>query len=79
MASQLTEEQIAEFKEAFSVFDENGDGVIDKEELGAMMSSLGLDRTSSELQDMINEADTNGDGLIDFPEFLVITLLFSEA
>jgi calmodulin len=26
MAEQLTEEQIAEFKEAFSLFDKDGDG-----------------------------------------------------
>eukprot|EP00985_Skeletonema_marinoi_P021409 scaffold13131_cov107-Skeletonema_marinoi.AAC.6 len=28
MADQLTEEQIAEFKEAFSLFDKDGDGVV---------------------------------------------------
>ena len=28
MADQLTEEQIAEFKEAFSLFDKDGDGTI---------------------------------------------------
>lgn len=28
MAEQLTEEQIAEFKEAFSLFDKDGDGKI---------------------------------------------------
>jgi calmodulin len=27
MVEQLTEEQIAEFKEAFSVFDKDGDGM----------------------------------------------------
>ena len=27
MAEQLTEEQIAEFKEAFSLFDKDGDGI----------------------------------------------------
>ena len=27
MADQLTEEQIAEFKEAFSLFDKDGDGM----------------------------------------------------
>jgi hypothetical protein len=29
MADQLTEEQIAEFKEAFSLFDKDGDGEFD--------------------------------------------------
>lgn len=28
MADQLTEEQIAEFKEAFSLFDKDGDGTL---------------------------------------------------
>jgi len=28
MADQLTEEQIAEFKEAFSLFDKDGDGML---------------------------------------------------
>ena len=36
MADQLTEEQIAEFKEAFSLFDKDGDGTITTKELGAL-------------------------------------------
>ena len=41
MADQLTEEQIAEFKEAFSLFDKDGDGTITTKELGTVMRSLG--------------------------------------
>ena len=41
MADQLTEEQIAEFKEAFSLFDKDGDGSITTKELGTVMRSLG--------------------------------------
>ena len=37
MADQLTEEQIAEFKEAFSLFDKDGDGTITTKELGTVM------------------------------------------
>ena len=33
---QLTEEQIAEFKEAFSLFDKDGDGTITTKELGTV-------------------------------------------
>ena len=36
MAEQLTEEQIAEFKEAFSLFDKDGDGTITTKELGTV-------------------------------------------
>jgi len=42
-AKTLTEEQIAEFKEAFSLFDKDGDGTITTKELGTVMRSL--DRT----------------------------------
>ena len=68
MADQLTEEQIAEFKEAFSLFDKDGDGTITTKELGTVMRSLGQNPTEAELQDMINEVDVDGSGTIDFPE-----------
>ncbi len=54
MADQLTEEQIAEFKEAFSLFDKDGDGTITTKELGTVMRSLGQNPTEAELQDMVN-------------------------
>ena len=70
MAEQLTEEQIAEFKEAFSLFDKDGDGCITTKELGTVMRSLGQNPTEAELQDMISEVDADQNGTIDFPEFL---------
>ncbi|KAL1783647.1 calmodulin [Sigmodon hispidus] len=72
MADQLTEEQIAEFKEAFSLFDKDGDRTITTKELGTVMRSLGQNPTEAELQDMINEVDADGNGTTDFPEFLTM-------
>nr|BAR40087.1 Cyan-Nano-lantern(Ca2+) [synthetic construct] len=72
MHDQLTEEQIAEFKEAFSLFDKDGDGTITTKELGTVMRSLGQNPTEAELQDMINEVDADGNGTIYFPEFLTM-------
>jgi len=51
---------ISEFKEAFSLFDKDGDGTITTKELGTVMRSLGQNPTEAELQDMINEVDADG-------------------
>ncbi|KAK9247527.1 hypothetical protein V1506DRAFT_532199 [Lipomyces tetrasporus] len=72
MADQLTEEQINEFKEAFSLFDKNNDGQITTKELGTVMRSLGQNPSEAELADMINEVDVDNNGTIDFPEFLTM-------
>lgn len=53
----------AEFKEAFSLFDKDGDGTITTKELGTVMRSLGQNPTEAELQDMINEVDADGENL----------------
>eukprot|EP00005_Dracoamoeba_jomungandri_P001875 CAMPEP_0174257642 /NCGR_PEP_ID=MMETSP0439-20130205/6752_1 /TAXON_ID=0 /ORGANISM="Stereomyxa ramosa, Strain Chinc5" /LENGTH=148 /DNA_ID=CAMNT_0015340815 /DNA_START=80 /DNA_END=526 /DNA_ORIENTATION=- len=72
MVEQLSEEQIAEFKEAFSLFDKDGDGQITCHELGTVMRSLGQNPTQAGLKDMIQEVDVDGDGKIDFAEFLTM-------
>ena len=67
--SELSEEQVAEFKEAFSLFDKDGDGGINPKELGQVMASLGDDNaTEAELQAMIDQVDADGHN-IDFPAF----------
>lgn len=72
MADTLSNEQIAEFKEAFSLFDKDGDGTITSKELGTVMRSLGQNPTEAELQDMIREVDQDRSETIDFPEFLTL-------
>ncbi len=70
MTEHLTEDKIAEFKEAFEIFDKDKDGFITIKELGEIMKNLGQSPTDAELQDMINEVDIDGNGNIDFKEFL---------
>ncbi|CAH2080665.1 unnamed protein product, partial [Thlaspi arvense] len=66
----LTEEQIAEFREAFCLLDKDGDGCITMEELETAIKSLDQNPTEEELQRMINEVDIDGNGTIEFGEFL---------
>lgn len=49
-----------EFREAFRLFDKDGDGSITKEELGRVMRSLGQFARTEELQQMLQEVDVDG-------------------
>lgn len=51
---------ISEYKDAFSLFDKDGDGTITTSELGTVMRSLGENPTDGELREMINEVDKDG-------------------
>lgn len=46
----LSEEEIEEFKQAFALFDKDGDGTISSKELGTVMRSLGQNPTEQELE-----------------------------
>ncbi|KAK6746969.1 hypothetical protein RB195_000301 [Necator americanus] len=47
---QLTEEEIEEFKEAFLLFDKDGNGTISTKELGIAMRALGQNPTEQKVQ-----------------------------
>jgi calmodulin len=66
----LTPEQLAEFRDAFGIFDKDGDGQITAAELGIVLQSLGQNPSEAELQEMVNEIDLDGNGTIEFDEFL---------
>ncbi|KAF0305529.1 Calmodulin [Amphibalanus amphitrite] len=66
----LTEELVAEFKEVFMLFDKDEDGVINMDELGIMMKTLGQRPTETELEKMVSTVDQEGTGQIEFNEFL---------
>ena len=72
MAAGLAEEQVDELKDAFSLFDKDGDGSIDCDELRTVMTSLGHNLTTAELQEMIDEVDSDGNGKIEFSEFITM-------
>ena len=66
----LTDEQIAEFKEAFQIFDKDGDGSITTKELGTVMRSLGQNPSDDEIRQMIIDVDEDKSETINFKEFL---------
>ncbi|KAJ3697503.1 hypothetical protein LUZ61_001208 [Rhynchospora tenuis] len=68
----LTHEQIAEFREAFSLFDKDNDGFITKQELATVIRQLGQNPSDEDVQEMIREVDADGNGTVDFPEFLAL-------
>jgi len=68
--SLFTDQQLAELRQAFEVFDADGGGDIDIKELGQVMESLGIRTTKKELQEMIREVDADNSGTVDFHEFL---------
>lgn len=58
-STKLTPDQIREIKEAFHVFDNNGDGCITATELKKLVTSLGYNITEAELMDMMNQIGEN--------------------
>jgi len=55
-----------EIKEAFRVFDKDGNGFISAAELRHVMTNLGEKLTDEEVDEMIREADVDGDGQVNY-------------
>eukprot|EP01116_Phalansterium_solitarium_P015545 TRINITY_DN343_c1_g1_i1.p1 TRINITY_DN343_c1_g1~~TRINITY_DN343_c1_g1_i1.p1 ORF type:complete len:166 (-),score=42.71 TRINITY_DN343_c1_g1_i1:581-1039(-) len=70
--SELSEEQIQEFKEAFALFDKDGDDRVSIADLTKVMENLGLDSSEGKLKAMLEEADPQNDGSINFHSFLTL-------
>ncbi|RHY33312.1 hypothetical protein DYB32_001731 [Aphanomyces invadans] len=66
MAQELTENEIAEFREIFNLVDRVRRGSITKAELGELMDTLGINTSPEEIDLMINEIDQDSNGEIDF-------------
>jgi Ca2+-binding EF-hand superfamily protein len=66
--AMFDQNQIQEFKEAFSMIDQNKDQIISKDDLADMFASLGKDYPDSHLQSMLDDAP----GPINFTMFLTM-------
>ena len=54
------QEEVDQYREAFSLFDKNGDGKVSTKELGTIMRSLGQNPSEAELKDIVANVDKNG-------------------
>jgi len=71
MAHHLNEEEIAIFKQTFSLFDKDKDGkILSSDELRSLLRSIDINPTEQELHDAITKIDKTGTGSIDFSDFL---------
>ncbi|KAH3844324.1 neo-calmodulin-like [Dreissena polymorpha] len=66
---RISEELLQEFREAFKMFDIDGDGSVNVQEFVATLRSMGQNPTQLEINEMVKSIDRNGDGVIDFDEF----------
>lgn len=61
-------------REMFQMFDADGGGSIDIEELTAAFVSLGISDTKEEIDELVQQIDADGSGEIEFAEFKEVIL-----
>ena len=55
-----------ELRDAFSVFDREGNGFLTVEQFKSMLSSLGEKLTEDEIKEIMKDCTVNGDGTINY-------------
>ncbi|CAF5146089.1 unnamed protein product, partial [Rotaria magnacalcarata] len=69
---QLTEDQVAEIRDAFNMYDKERKGEIPTSILGTVMKNLGHNLKPDQLAECIDAVDGDGSGTVDFDEFLAL-------
>ncbi|XVE74644.1 hypothetical protein DITRI_Ditri12bG0033800 [Diplodiscus trichospermus] len=69
-----SDEALENLRDAFSVYDIDGNGSITAEELHEVLKSLGDECSMAECRKMISGVDSDGNGMIDFEEFKVMMM-----
>ncbi len=68
----MTEKDIADFREAFEIFDTNKDGYVTIEELADHLRALNLQVDEDEIRTMKAEVDVDQNGALDFKELITL-------
>ncbi|XP_045474280.1 troponin C, isoallergen Bla g 6.0101-like [Harmonia axyridis] len=72
MVEEDAEAMQQELKEAFRLYDKEGNGYITTSTLKEILKELDDNLTSDELDMIITEIDTDGSGTVDFDEFMEV-------
>jgi len=68
---KITDAEREEFRDAFKLFDKDGDGVITVDEIHEVFKSLGFKQYSrADVKKMVKAVDVDGNGTIDLDEFI---------
>lgn len=73
----LSKDQVQEYKDAFKIFDQNGDGKISCKELRNFLKSMGQNPSDADVHKIMKRADKDNSGSIDFNEF--VTMMTEQA
>ena len=69
----LTSVEKEEYRDAFKLFDKDGDGVITVDEIYQVFKDLGFNKYSKkDVKNMVKAVDIDGNGTIDLDEFIVL-------
>ena len=72
VSNNLTEEEQEKVKEKFLLFDADGNGSINKQELGDVLRYMGQNPTEAEVQQMLLTLDKDGTNVLEFPDGFMI-------
>jgi len=72
---EVPDEVLVLYREVFRLFDLDGGGSVEKDELASGLHVIGLRQTPEELDSIFGQVDVDGSGEIDFSEFFELLML----
>ena len=72
MSDKFNEEQKADYRKVFNLFDKDKNGTLSQQEFARMVRLLGKNITDDEVKVLFAQVDNNHNGMIEFKEFLVL-------
>ncbi|ORM41849.1 Centrin-1 [Babesia sp. Xinjiang] len=69
---ELSDEQLCEIKDAFSIFDTNGSGHIEAREFKMVLKALGFDPSTDEMYSIMSVVDKEGTGSVSYDDYFKI-------